>query len=369
MASVTWRKDRKAWFAFFYDATGNHLSRRLDGIERSQRRLAQRKADAVEAEYGQVAEDQVDLESAVGHYFNLKGPEISGATLTRYKCALVQFVKHVSPDGKRIALRALTFTQIEAWRNSRLGTRHQNTVRNDLKDLRAFLNWAVDRGWIDHNPADKVRLPQKRYDQLLIPDYATVNRIIEASRTEAREIYALALLGGRGGMRLGDILNLKWDNVQLEDKVVYVFAGKSRMPRSVPLDDEMLRFFREHPREPGNPAVFPSPYNIPSKQRSNDVGRRFSRWVAKFGPYTHKTLRHAFSDTLRRLGLSEAARSLVLGHEDAAITRIYTHPHLNEVRPVVERLAALGAHPEPLSPSQPTPVPSAGSAVPEEKSA
>jgi integrase len=364
MASIVWRKDREAWYAFYYDAAGKHHSQRIPNLSRAERRKAKAEAARIESEHGDVPAADLDIETAVAEYLESKGPGLSPETVTRYESVLSAFVLHLAPDDRRVRLRDIRFTHIEVWRNSRLADLHPNTVRNDLKDVRAFFTWALERAWVSENPAVRVKLPQKRYEQLTIPDFPTVNRIIEAARNESREFYALALLGGRGGLRRGDILKLEWINVDLANRVVYIVHGKSRTPRAIPLDDEMARFFAEHPREGDNPMVFPSPYDIAPKRRSVAITKKFNRWMRRFGPYTHKSLRHSFSDALRRGGASEAARALVLGHEDPKTTRIYSHPHVDELRPVVERLAALGSHPESPSPALPTPARSGGKAAP-----
>ena len=367
-SSVAWRTDRHAWFTYYYDADGRRHSKKLPGFKHNEKRRARREAERIAAEHDAVHVSEIDIETAAATYLDSKKPETSLRTWERYRSVLGSFVKQVCPGGQRVRLTAVGVTQVERWRNERLETRHPNTVRNDLKALRAFWNWMIEREWCTRNPARKVKYPPRKFEQMLIPGYPTVNKIIAAAKPLGTEFYALALLGGRAGMRRGDILRLEWTNVDLGSRVIYVFNGKSSVPRAIPMDDEIAEFFGALPRTV-SPAVFPSKYKASTIKRSPIIAKDFNAWAKKHYGITHKALRHAFSDQLRRLGVDEAVRRLILGHEDPVTTRIYTHAHVDEARPLVVRLASIGSNPESPAQSSTTPVPSADRAESWEKSA
>jgi hypothetical protein len=84
----------------------------------------------------------------------------------------------------------------------------------------------------------------------------------------------------------------------------------------------------------------PSPYAATGQMRSPFVARGFNDLLRKNGfLWTHHGLRRWFNDRLRRVTtLSDAARRLIVGHEDEATNRLYQNPQAEEARPFVESL-------------------------------
>jgi hypothetical protein len=84
MASIVWREDRNAWYAFFYDGSGRHLSRKIPDLGRNQKRLARRKAEDIALEHAHVPIQDMDLETAVALYLDGRQVETSIRTYERY---------------------------------------------------------------------------------------------------------------------------------------------------------------------------------------------------------------------------------------------------------------------------------------------
>ncbi|MFY9528031.1 MAG: tyrosine-type recombinase/integrase [Candidatus Acidiferrales bacterium] len=60
------------------------------------------------------------------------------------------------------------------------------------------------------------------------------------------------------GMRRGEILNLRWDNVNLKDAIVRLDPGttKNNQPRTIPLSGELLEILKMHELERTSEFVF-----------------------------------------------------------------------------------------------------------------
>lgn len=86
--------------------------------------------------------------------------------------------------------------------------------------LHKALNQALSDGLIPHNAAKGVKVPQAKRKEIrpLTPEQAKT--LLEAARGDRLE--ALYLLALNTGLRQGELLALKWENVELEDAVLRV---------------------------------------------------------------------------------------------------------------------------------------------------
>ena len=85
------------------------------------------------------------------------------------------------------------------------------------------------------------------------------------------------------GMRLEELLGLRWDQVQMERREVRLVATKSNRPRVVPLSDRAVAVLAAVVRIGASPHVFTNPH----------TGRRY------------RNLRHSFRRACSRAGISD----------------------------------------------------------------
>lgn len=108
--------------------------------------------------------------------------------------------------------------------------------------IRAF-SLALKHGWIDHRPyVPELREPKVRVRWIR---KWQARELIESINSPAlKRMVSFALLTGA---RRGEILTLRWDNVDIENRNAMVTAenAKSGRARSLPLNDEAIRVLRE----------------------------------------------------------------------------------------------------------------------------
>ena len=112
-----------------------------------------------------------------------------------------------------------------------------------LSLLRHVLNFCVQSELLDKNPAAGVKPfnPDNRVEHYLNQDELT--RLLTALSTwKNRTVALILLLAAATGMRIGEILKLKWAEVDLEHKMLTVSAStsKSKKIRSVPLNETAM---------------------------------------------------------------------------------------------------------------------------------
>jgi integrase len=136
----------------------------------------------------------------------------------------------------------------------------------------------------------------------------------------------MVLLAFRHGLRAGEVVDLRWDQVDFKTASLHVRRLKNGTPSTHRLTGRELRALRRHQREsPKSPFVFVSERAAPMSAPG------FSRMVeraavsAKFGIKTHAhMLRHACGYKLANDGHDTRALQAYLGHRNIQNTTRYT---------------------------------------------
>jgi integrase len=97
------------------------------------------------------------------------------------------------------------------------------TVTHMHRVLREALQQAVRWQMLSRNPADAVKPPKVERQQMSVLDTDATAELIEAARETP--LFIPILLGVRGGLRRGEVVALRWRNVDLERSQISVVAS------------------------------------------------------------------------------------------------------------------------------------------------
>lgn len=129
------------------------------------------------------------------------------------------------------------------------------------------------------------------------------------------------------GMRVGEVLNLKFSDIDRARKVINIRQSKGNKDRAVMLSDNLISLLEEYYRifKPEE-YVFNGQYgNIYS---ANSINQFLKYYAGKAGInkriHAHK-LRHCFATHLLESGTDMAVIQELLGHSDIKTTQIYAH--------------------------------------------
>lgn len=227
-----------------------------------------------------------------------------------------------------MSMANLTPQVVADYRDDRLRTCKANTVIRDLAVMSSIINHARrEWGIVIQNPVEMIRKPT-------MP--AGRDRVLSASE-EARLLHELAPIGRRNpimqplvvvaietAMRRGELLNLRWNHVHLERRVIFLPITKNGQSRYVPLSSRAVETIAKLPISPDD-RLFP--INIAAMEAA------FLRAVRRANlPGLH------FHD-LRHTGASRMANKLpnvielasVTGHTSLQMLRRYYHPKAEEL--------------------------------------
>ena len=134
---------------------------------------------------------------------------------------------HIVPALGRVKLKALTPVHVRTFYREKLdGSLSSATVRKMHSVLQKALDQAVSDGLIPRNAAKGIKLPQGKKKEIrpLSPDEArTLLDAVRGDRLEA--LYVLAI---STGLREGELLVLRWEDVDLEGAVLRVSQTLTR---------------------------------------------------------------------------------------------------------------------------------------------
>ena len=107
------------------------------------------------------------------------------------------------------------------------------TVNRELALLRHLFNIAIDKGYTDYNPARGFkRFPEAPWRHKFFFSESEIKKLIIASAPHLRPILAVAF---GTGLRKGDILGLKWTDVDLDRGIISIQMQKTGEPIEIPL--------------------------------------------------------------------------------------------------------------------------------------
>jgi integrase len=228
-----------------------------------------------------------------------------------------------------------------------------STIQNYLKPLNGVLTFAVRRGLLSSNPYrnlttdDRPEKPEPRPVYEWSSD--EIGALLAAAETlagkrESQYDYAPLLRTAIvAGLRLGELLGLKWADIDLDHGYLHVRRQLSRMGelappktssavRQIALDPGFVKFLTGHKlrstfSQPDD-FVFASKTRGPLSHR-NVQRRAFepARDLAQIPKHvTFHDLRHAAASRLIDAGLSPVTVASVLGHRDSTVTlKVYAH--------------------------------------------
>jgi integrase len=236
---------------------------------------------------------------------------------------------------KATDLRQITPMDIERYRASLLHSGLQKSTTNRaIAVLKRMFNLAIDEGYMEKNPARKIKLFSEAdtvKERILTAEEE--HRLIACCCEHMKDLVVFAL---NTGMRLGEILNLKWANVNLKTGIIRVEFTKSGKTRIVPMN-QVLQEMLPRLRRKGHEYVFTNP---DSGDRFKVTKRSFRTGCRKAGIHGLRfhDLRHTFATRLVRNGVDIGAIQRLLGHSTLLVTQRYVHADEKTLRMAVGSL-------------------------------
>jgi len=219
-------------------------------------------------------------------------------------------------------LSSISTEGIEAYKAGRIEEVKPATVNRELACLRHMLNLAVRWGYLGSSPARGVNMLKEPPGRLRYLTEEGIRRLLAACSSHLRPIVVAALTTG---MRKGELLDLRWQNVNLKERRITLRGSKSNELRTIPVNDTLLSALKKLPRHLTADYLFWNRHD--EGRRYVDVGEAFENAMsrAKISDFRFHDIRHTFASHLAMRGVSLRAIAQLLGHKTLQMVMRYSH--------------------------------------------
>ena len=260
---------------------------------------------------------------------------------------------HIKPNIGNIPLEKLTTMDLQKFyrklltkgRIERIESREQpkglsaKTVRNINQVISSAMDLAVAQKIIPANPTNACELPKVEHQEMqTIPAEQLQAFLAEARATGVYELYYIELATG---LRRGELLGLKWTDIDWKNGIIKVRRQVARVDgeiveaplktknsyRAVSISPQAIEVLREQKRKNNDQYVFPSPNGGPISPDS--VNNMLKRVLERAGipKVRFHDLRHTFATIALQNGVDIKTVSGMLGHFSAGFT-LDTYAHV-----------------------------------------
>ena len=325
------------------------------------------------------SDDKITLEQWFHTWlFEFRINELKDTSFERYEGIFRNYIKG-SILGKK-KLSGIRTAHIQAYYNTLAEQgKSTNTIKTLNKTLKTCLNDALKQGYIVKNYCSLVTMPksdikEKEHDITFFTIEEQQRFIATLDKNRNRMLFILAL---GSGLRLGELMALKWDNVDMVNNTLSVTHAISRISK-VGKDGSRTWSVLEHdPKTKSSIRTIPLPVNIVKELRKHkleqdkeilkngelyqknnlvfctelggyldtrNLTRSYARALSKAG-IEHKkfhSMRHTYATRLFENDVPIKTVQSLMGHNDITTTmNIYTHVTPEKMTDEVQKLNSI----------------------------
>jgi integrase len=389
MASLIKRPESKFWIACFTDASGRQLKRSTKLLDKKEAMklanqfedagagtMSTRQAATVISELMAAQGKRmpsVTVEDWVNRWVSRRENEVSLATYRYYESSGRKWVEWLGAGAKG-QLSAQTATTLIEYRDAIAKRQTPQSVNHRMKAVGMMLRAARQERLLDENPMDFVkplkinRNPDERQEGRQPFTTAQIKAVLQVCDPEWK---SMVLCAAYTGQRLADIGTLTWDKVDMVAKTISLETRKTGAFLNLPLapalynhlvdwtqgmagrNTQVKSTYRDylHPRAAGHVlrtrvsgrlsnqfARILRDAGLRKKEEPTGKGRETKR--AKNALSFH-SFRHTATSWMKAAGIPASVVMDFIGHDDVAMSRLYTHTGEDALRVAADSMPNL----------------------------
>ena len=194
------------------------------------------------------------------------------------------------------------------------------TVNRALAILRAIFNKGIEWNKFEgKNPVIGIKF-YKEQSRLRFLEKEEIKTLLDNATDYLKPIIIIAL---NTGMRRGEILNLKWHDIDIKREIVYLYDTKNGEKREIRMNKIVKDTIIKIKKHPNSPYVFYNRNGKPYKcirTAFNNLCKKL-----KITDFRFHDLRHTFASHLVMSGVDLNTVRELLGHKSLEMTLRYSH--------------------------------------------
>lgn len=212
------------------------------------------------------------------------------------------------------------------------------TINRELATMKNAFNLAIKEWeWCRENPVSRVSMEKENNERDRWFTYEEEKRLLEASPLWLQEIIIFAL---NTGMRMGEILSLTWEGVDLFRKTATVFHSKNGERRTIPINQTVFELLKAKSKVRSIKTNLVFHDQAHTSMDAHNLRRAFRGAVkkVKIVDFHFHDLRHTFATRLIQSGVDIYKVQRLLGHKSPIMTQRYAHHYPESLRDGVDLL-------------------------------
>lgn len=230
----------------------------------------------------------------------------------------ISTMRQLNKEFEKKNLHEITTWQVEKWKAKRKEKLKPASVNKELGLLKHIFVKGVEWGKLRESPAKGVKLLKGEVKRLryLMPD--EIRRLLSNCADHLKPIVTIAL---NTGMRRGELLSLKWEQINFEQGIITLFDTKNHERRDIPMNETVKAALGQ--RERNGDHIFCNG----DGETYHDVRTSFATALRKSGieDFRWHDLRHCFASNLVMAGVDINTVRELMGHKTLAMTLRYAH--------------------------------------------
>jgi len=230
-------------------------------------------------------------------------------------------------------LHEITPGDIERYRSERIKEVSKSTVNRVLSCLGSMYNRAIEWGRVTSNPMAKVKAFKVADKRIRYLENEEIDKLLANCCEHLRPIVVVAL---NTGMRKGEILKLKWHDIDIKRNIIHLLDTKNGEKRELPMNEVVQKTIIGVLKNPESQYIFCNKDGQPY----GDIKRSFFTACKKSGiiNFRFHDLRHTFASQLVMSGVDLNTVRELLGHKSLEMTLRYSHLSLDHKKRAVDIL-------------------------------
>ena len=274
---------------------------------------------------------------------------LSNNTITAYRQDLTSFVCFLQKEN--LTSWPTQAVDIDAFlAEQRDQKKATSSISRLITSLRKFYQWLVRQNIQKLNPMLEIDSPKKRRTLPVALTVNEVNNLLEQPDTKKklglRDRALLETLYATG-IRVSELINLKFTDLHEELKLVKIF-GKGSKERLIPISEVALSWIDSYKEKVRDPLILKIGKNTDfiflnsrggslTRQAVWQIIKHYCKMAGIQKNVTPHTLRHTFATHLLENGADLRVVQEILGHSDISTTQIYTNLSQKHILQVYEK--------------------------------
>jgi integrase len=230
-------------------------------------------------------------------------------------------------------ISAITALDLENYKTARRQEIKPASVNREMAMIKHMFNKAVAWGLLKDNPLRQVLKFKEPPGRVRYLSNEEIRELLSCCNGHVKSIVVMALYTG---MRRSEILNLKWADIDMRNRLISIRHAKNNESRQIPISNPLYDELRAVGQQVSEQHVFCGEDGKPFL----DVKTGFKAALRRAGikDFRFHDLRHTFASHMAMSGTDIQTLQKLLGHKDIKMTLRYSHLSDSHLKEAVCRL-------------------------------